>query len=1021
MRARPPDHEGYVDRDGVRVHYEVYGEPGGLPIVFTPADTIVDSRMWKAQVAYLSRHHRVVVIDGRGNGRSDRPVDPELYGDLTFVGDLVAVMDTVGIDRAVLVGLCESSWYGLLAAARHPERVAGVVAIAPGADDGTPKHDRGIDTAANWGADVEDPQGWAVYNEGVWRRDWPAFPRWFFSQICNEPHSTKICEDVVDWAEGTTGEVMLALRDADFVGDDPASVRRELGAITCPVLVIHGTHDLCQPFARGVHIARLVGAELLVLGGAGHLPQARFPVRVNHEIAEFAGRVHAGTAARQPGAIPVRMALSALKETTVKAREPDQTGWVERNGVRIAWQSYGELRRPEDPAVLLLPTWCIVPGEVWKFQVPFLARRTRVITFDPRGNGASDRPDRASAYARTEQTQDALDVLDASGTQRAVVVALSMGNLHALDLASDHPERVAAWVAIAPSIRDLAPFPAERQASFDRWDQDLGAGEGWDRYNRHSWLRDYPGFLDFFFDQVVPEEHSTKLIEDLVGWGRGTDGETLVRAELGRVPGERAVEDQCAAVRCPVVVVHGTDDRVIPYAAGARLAQLTGGALVTFVGTGHAPQGREPVALDRVLDDVLTAATGPRPPAHRERAPRRRKRALYLSSPIGLGHVRRDLAIADELRKLHPGLEIEWLSQSPVTEFLAQAGERVHPASAWLSSESGHVESESGEHDLHAFQAIRRMDEILVANFMVFDDLVRERDYDLWVGDEAWDLDHFLHENPGLKRAPFAWMTDFVGWVPMADGGDHEAFLTSDYNAEMVEHIARYPRLRDRSVFIGDPDDLVASPLGPGLPTISDWTRDHFAFSGYVTGARPEPGERERLRARLGYGDDEVVCLVSVGGSGVGAPLLRRIIESYDAAADRVPGLTMHVVTGPRLDPSAFPAPRGVHVHGFVPDLDLHHAACDVAVVQGGLSTTMELTAAGRPFLYFPLRHHFEQQVHVRHRLERHRAGRAMDYDSADPHTLAVALADELSRSRDYLPVPEDGAQRAAALLAELL
>jgi predicted glycosyltransferase len=140
----------------------------------------------------------------------------------------------------------------------------------------------------------------------------------------------------------------------------------------------------------------------------------------------------------------------------------------------------------------------------------------------------------------------------------------------------------------------------------------------------------------------------------------------------------------------------------------------------------------------------------------RERAPRRPKRVLYLSSPIGLGHVRRDLAIADELRKLHPGLEIEWLSQSPVTDFLESAGERIHPASAWLSSESGHIESESGEHDLHAFQAIRRMDEILVANFMVFDDLVREREYDLWIGDEAWDLDHFLHENPGLKRAPFA-------------------------------------------------------------------------------------------------------------------------------------------------------------------------------------------------------------------------------------------------------------------------
>jgi pimeloyl-ACP methyl ester carboxylesterase/predicted glycosyltransferase len=705
----------------------------------------------------------------------------------------------------------------------------------------------------------------------------------------------------------------------------------------------------------------------------------------------------------------------------MKAREPDSTGFIERDGVRVAWQVYGDLARPQDPAVLLLPTWTIVPAEIWKLQVPYLARRTRVITFDPRGNGASDRPADPAAYAREQVTQDALDVLDATGTERAVVVGLSMGNLHALDLAADHPERVAAWVAVAPSIRDLAPFPPERQASFDRWDEDTGDDEGWGRYNRFSWLRDYPGFLDFFFDQLVPEDHSTKLIEDLVGWGRGTDGETLVRAERGRVPGGRAVEEQTAAVRCPVVVVHGTDDRIIPFEHGSRLAELTGGTLVTFEGTGHAPQGREPVAMNRVLDDVLTGVTGPRPPAHRERAPHRPKRALYLSSPIGLGHVRRDLAIAGELRKRHPGLEIEWLSQSPVTDFLEQAGERIHPASEWLASESGHIESESGEHDLHAFQAIRRMDEILVANFMVFDDLVREREYDLWIGDEAWDLDHFLHENPGLKRAPFVWMTDFVGWVPMADGGDHEAFLTADYNAEMVEHVARYPRLRDRSIFVGDPEDLVADPLGPGLPTIRDWTTEHFAFSGYVTGDRPDPANRARLRARLGYGDDEVVCLVSVGGSGVGAPLLRRIIASYDAAAARVPGLSMHVVTGPRLDPTTFPAPAGVQVHGFLPDLDLHHAACDVAVVQGGLSTTMELTAAGRPFLYFPLRHHFEQQVHVRHRLERHGAGRAMDYDAADPDTLADALVDALEHPRTYLPVPEGGAERAAALIAEVL
>ena len=147
------------------------------------------------------------------------------------------------------------------------------------------------------------------------------------------------------------------------------------------------------------------------------------------------------------------------------------------------------------------------------------------------------------------------------------------------------------------------------------------------------------------------------------------------------------------------------------------------------------------------------------------RAQRRPRRALFLSSPIGLGHARRDVAIAQELRRLQPDLQIDWLAQHPVTRVLADAGETVHPASAWLANESAHIEDESADHDLHAFQAIRRMDEILVNNFMVFNDVVDETYYDLVIGDEAWDVDYFLHENPELKRFAFAWMTDFVGWL----------------------------------------------------------------------------------------------------------------------------------------------------------------------------------------------------------------------------------------------------------------
>ncbi|MEJ7719772.1 MAG: hypothetical protein WKF58_04740 [Ilumatobacteraceae bacterium] len=204
----------------------------------------------------------------------------------------------------------------------------------------------------------------------------------------------------------------------------------------------------------------------------------------------------------------------------------------------------------------------------------------------------------------------------------------------------------------------------------------------------------------------------------------------------------------------------------------------------------------------------------------------------------------------------------------------------------WLANESAHVEDEAHEHDLHAFQAIRRMDEILVNNFMVFNDVVTDEHYDLVIGDEAWDVDYFLHENPELKRFAFAWMTDFVGWLPMADGGDAEAALTADYNAEMIEQRARYKRLRDRSIFVGDAEDIVPASFGPGMPGIREWTEQNFEFSGYVTGFDPaEFADRDALRAELGYHPDEKVCIVTVGGSGVGESMLRRVIDAVTAGA----------------------------------------------------------------------------------------------------------------------------------------
>ena len=163
------------------------------------------------------------------------------------------------------------------------------------------------------------------------------------------------------------------------------------------------------------------------------------------------------------------------------------------------------------------------------------------------------------------------------------------------------------------------------------------------------------------------------------------------------------------------------------------------------------------------------------------------------------------------------------------------------------------------------------MDEILVSNFMVFDDLVEDEQFDLWIGDEAWDVDYFLHENPELKRTAYAWLTDFVGWLPMPDGGAAERALTTDYNAEMIEQIARFPRLRDRAIFVGNARRrgagrlrrrAAADPrLGPAeLPVLR-------LRVGLPAGGRPA---RAAIRAELGYRDGEKVCVVTVGGSGVG-------------------------------------------------------------------------------------------------------------------------------------------------------
>ncbi len=283
-----------------------------------------------------------------------------------------------------------------------------------------------------------------------------------------------------------------------------------------------------------------------------------------------------------------------------RARYPDQSGFVERDGIRVFYEVYGS----GEPTILLLPTWSIIHSRFWKLQIPDLARRHRVITFDPRGNGRSDRPAEADAYAESEYASDALAVMDATGTGRAVVVSLSLGAQRALVLASEHPERVIGAVFIGAALPLPAPISAREPAG--RFSEELDTDEGWAKYNSHYWRRNFRGFLEFFFGECFSEPYSTKPIDDTVGWGLETDPESLILGEFAAgLEGQDDVLERCARVRCPVLVIHGREDRIRPHAHGQELARATGGTLITIEGGGHIPNVREPVRVNLALREFI--------------------------------------------------------------------------------------------------------------------------------------------------------------------------------------------------------------------------------------------------------------------------------------------------------------------------------------------------------------------------------------------------------------------------------
>ncbi|WP_167784669.1 alpha/beta hydrolase [Ramlibacter rhizophilus] len=675
-------------------------------------------------------------------------------------------------------------------------------------------------------------------------------------------------------------------------------------------------------------------------------------------------------------------------ETVAPARE----GYVERDGVRSWYAQYGE----EGPWIAFAPIFQIANTHLLRAVVPWLSQHYRVVVMDLRGSGRSDRPVEPQQYSFDHYYADFVAVLDRLGVDRTAVVGISATAMTAIRLAHEQRGRVAQLVLVGGWIERRLAHPQAAQALQE---------------NMARMRADWAAYLDGFFSVCFSEPHSTKPYEDAVRQGWSTDGETVAMALAGWMGHD--LREPARELGCPTLVIHGDQDGRVPYAQGETAAALIPGARLVTVGEGgHLMPARDPVAFCRLLAQFVGR------PGERStwvRAMRRKRKALFVSSAIGLGHVQRDLAIARAMRALHPDLQVDWFTVPPASTYLEREGERVHPACARLANESSHFERVAGEHDLQAFFALRTMDEVMARNFLVFEDLLEHEHYDIVVGDEAWEVDYHYHENPELKRQPFVFLTDFVGCLPMEEGNEREAFLCADRNADDIAHVERYPWIRDRALFVGNPQDVPQLPFGPGMPIIRDWACRNFAFTGYALPFDPKAlADTEALRARLGLRQDEKLVIAAVGGTAVGAPLLQKIAQAFPLMKRQVPELRLLLVAGPRVPRDAFPAHEGLSVLPYVHNLFEHLACSDLALVQGGLSTCMELVACGKRFLSFPLERHFEQCIHVQHRLRNYCADCAVPFRGLTAASLADKALQAMASPVHYQPVELDGADRAA-------
>ena len=439
---------------------------------------------------------------------------------------------------------------------------------------------------------------------------------------------------------------------------------------------------------------------------------------------------------RSTSVFEVRQVTTVHVDGPATPATPTPSGAVERDGVRHRPCATGRTASRRRPTVLLMPTWSIVPSRLWKAQVAYLARHYRVVTFDGRGSGRSGRPRGGGVHRRASTPPTPWRCWTRPAPSRPCWSGFSCGAAWAVHVAADHPDRVLGIFAIAPAVRPRARHHGPRRRCPGTTARRLTTG--WAQVQQALLARAAATTTSCGSSSArcSPSRTRPSRSRTAVGVGardrrrRRSSTPTAGRLRLRRrrlrplepllrrraLPGDGGPRRPTTGSGRTRSASGWPSDRRL---AGARRGRRARAA-------GARPGAGQP-------RDPTTSSSSCAPPAPSARRPGSapyagRKRALV---PLLADRARpRPARPRDRRRAAQARTPTCRSTGSPSTRSPGCSrphGERVHPASRWLANESAHIEDESAEHDLHAFQAIRRMDEILVNNFMVFDELVERR------------------------------------------------------------------------------------------------------------------------------------------------------------------------------------------------------------------------------------------------------------------------------------------------------